>query len=48
MINSEDKFTSEIKINNEPLTIVDTFKYLGESWMIKDQRPKYNLEQDMR
>ena len=29
MINSEGKFTSEIKINNEPLKIVDTFKYLG-------------------
>ena len=27
--NSEGKFTSEIKINNEPLKIVDTFKYLG-------------------
>ena len=29
MTNSEGKFTSEIKINNEPLKIVDTFKYLG-------------------
>ena len=25
----EIKFTSEMKINNEPLKIVDTFKYLG-------------------
>ena len=30
MTNSEGKFTSEIKINNEPLKIVDTLKYLGE------------------
>ena len=27
--NSEGKFRSEIKINNEPLKIVNTFKYLG-------------------
>ena len=29
MTNSEGKFTSEIKINNEQLKIVDSFKYLG-------------------
>ena len=29
MTNSEGKFTSKIKINNKPLKIVDTFKYLG-------------------
>ena len=29
MTNSEGKFTSVIKINNEPLTIVETFTYLG-------------------
>ena len=29
MANSESGFTSEIKINNEPLKIVDSFKYLG-------------------
>ena len=29
MTNSEGKLTSEIKINNEPLKIVDTFKYSG-------------------
>ena len=28
MANSES-FTSEIKINNEPLKVVDSFKYLG-------------------
>ena len=29
MANSEGSFTSEIKINNEPLKVVDSFKYLG-------------------
>ena len=29
MTNSEGRFTSEIKINNEPLKVVDSFKYLG-------------------
>ena len=29
MNNSEGKFTSEIKINNDTLTIVDKCKYLG-------------------
>ena len=29
MVNSEGSFTSEIKINNEPLKVVDSFKYLG-------------------
>ena len=29
MANSEGSFTSEIKINNEPLKVVDRFKYLG-------------------
>ena len=29
MTNSEGKFTTEIKINNKPLNIVDTLKYLG-------------------
>ena len=29
MANSECGFTSEIKINNEPLKVVDSFKYLG-------------------
>ena len=29
MANSEGSFTSEIKINNEPLKLVDSFKYLG-------------------
>ena len=29
MANSEGSFTSEIKINNEPLKVVDCFKYLG-------------------
>ena len=29
MTNSEGKFTSEIKINNDTLKIVEKFKYLG-------------------
>ena len=29
MANSEGSFTSEIKMNNEPLKVVDSFKYLG-------------------
>ena len=29
MANSEGSFTSEIIINNEPLKVVDSFKYLG-------------------
>ena len=29
MAHSEGSFTSEIKINNEPLKVVDSFKYLG-------------------
>ena len=29
MANSEGRFTSEIIINNEPLKVVDSFKYLG-------------------
>ena len=29
MANSEGSFTSEIKINNELLKVVDSFKYLG-------------------
>ena len=29
MANSEGSFTSEIKINNEPLKVVESFKYLG-------------------
>ena len=29
MTNSEGRFTSEIIINNEPLKVVDSFKYLG-------------------
>ena len=29
MANSEGSFISEIKINNEPLKVVDSFKYLG-------------------
>ena len=29
MENSEGSFISEIKINNEPLKVVDSFKYLG-------------------
>ena len=28
MANSEGIFTSEIKINNEPLEVVDSFKYI--------------------
>ena len=28
MTNSEGSFTSEIKINNEPLKVVDSFKYV--------------------
>ena len=41
MTNSEGSFTSEIKINNKPLKIVDSFKYLGASSKIKVQRLKY-------
>ena len=29
MANSEGSFTSEIEINNEPLKVIDSFKYLG-------------------
>ena len=29
MANSEGSFTSKIKINNESLKLVDSFKYLG-------------------
>ena len=29
MTNSEGIFTSEISINNTPLKLVDSFKYLG-------------------
>ena len=38
LINSEGKFTSEIKINNIPLTIIDIFKYLGA--IIDDKESK--------
>ena len=35
---SECSFTSEIKINNEPLKIVDNFKYLGAIVNDKDSK----------
>ena len=42
MTNSEGKFTSEIKINNEPLKIVETFKYLGA--IIDDKGSNTNIK----
>ena len=41
MANSEGSFTSEIKINNEPPKVVDSFKYLGS--MIDDKGLKAEI-----
>ena len=41
MTNYEGSFTSEIKINNEPLKVVDSFKYLGK--IIDDKGAKAEI-----
>ena len=41
MANYEGSFISEIKINNEPLKVVDSFKYLGE--IIDDKGSKAEI-----
>ena len=41
MANSEGSFTSEIKINNEPLKVVESFKYLGA--IIDDKGSKADI-----
>ena len=41
MVNSEGSFTSEIKINNEPLKVFDSFKYLGA--IIDDKGSKADI-----
>ena len=41
MANSEGSFTSDIKINNKPLKVVDSFKYLGA--IIDDKGSKADI-----
>ena len=42
IMTNSGKFTFEIKINNEPFTIVDTFKYLGA--IIDDKESKIEIK----
>ena len=44
MTNSEGRFTSNISINNTPLKVVDSFKYLERLLMTKVLKLKFYLE----